>query len=438
MEAIREILDPYVYVLENEAYLKRDDPLQTVKKKTMDAMLADKSYFARKGLKLASSTEIALSFNLVEKVMTEVYDAEKERITTEYINVYKKPEWARTKETAPPAVLAKHFERLIPVDFERAHFIKWLAYNVQYPSRKVHHAVLLYSMETGVGKSYFQQLLAKLIGETQVFVIEQGQLLDNFTDWQARTSLIFFHELYEKRGQNVETSLKSRITEKTTTVRRPYQGAVNIPNTYNVLACTNHIDSLKIDARDRRWFIVNCVGGNDDKYYDKLYGMLEDKEGLEQAYNYFMNMDLSSFNPYAKPPVTSLKESMIEASEGDFEGWLRLAYIRKEGIFKDDMLCLRYMPLVPKILSQLPANFGKVEGITPKVHTFLNSVKKGKRIVRFKRDPKEKLETATVYFIRNEEYLEKQSNSYFIHWLKNEVLAQPKEALTTDDINTLL
>ena len=300
MEAIREYLEPYVYVFDTDRYINKKNVYEVVVRPVMDKKLLDRSFNVSKKAGMKSATDIALAFNLVETVDGEIYDAEKERITGEYINLYRPPPWTVKKDYKLPDVLAKHFEVLIPVERERKHFISWLAYNIQFPSRKIAHAVLLYSAQTGVGKSFFQRLMSEMVGKKQVFVIEQGQLLDLFTDWQEKTSLLFFHELYGRRGQDVAISLQSKITEDETTIRRPYKAAYNIPNTYNIMACSNHLNALKLGSSERRWFVVSCDGLKgeslqDEKYasdyYKNLYGLLRDEDALENIYSYFMKFN---------------------------------------------------------------------------------------------------------------------------------------------------
>ena len=125
---------------------------------------------------------------------------------------------------------------------------------------------------------------------------------------------------------------------------------------------------------------------------------------------------------------------MIEASEGDFEGWLRLMHLNREGVFKDDMICPSYSPIVAQVRNLLPQNFGRVDHLNSRVHTFLNNIKQGSKRVSFRRKGEKNPATATVYFIRNGDELETKRPKFFVKWLREEVLKPEEEEIPTENL----
>ena len=226
-------------------------------------------------------------------------------------------------------IFEHHMEVLIKDPRERRLLLDYLAYNVQFPSERVHWAPVLQGVEGG-GKSFFQGLMAVVMGESNIGLATAGDLHEQYTAWAEGSKLVFFEEVriagLEK--YDVVNKIKGYITNPTVTIRRMQRNSYKIPNMTNYFMFTNYLDAIPFDKNDRRYFVVrttflteshiNLFLSQNPGYFDELFDILSTHGAVLRWY--LETHELSSeFRPKGKAPRTESWELMYESSNGSEE-----------------------------------------------------------------------------------------------------------------------
>lgn len=224
------------------------------------------------------------------------------------------------------ALFERHLEVLIADGRERRLLLDFLAYNVQFPSERVRWAPVLQGVEGG-GKSYFNELMAAVMGQHNIGVATAGDLHEQYTHWAEGNKLVFFEEIrvagLEK--YDVANKLKAYITNPTVTIRRMNRNSYLIPNMTNYIAFTNYIDAIPFDANDRRYFVlrttfltkshIDAWVAKNPTYFGELFDSLATHAPVLRWY--LETHELSDeFKPRGQAPRTGAWQLMYDASNG--------------------------------------------------------------------------------------------------------------------------
>jgi hypothetical protein len=148
------------------------------------------------------------------------------------------------------------------------YLIKWLAFIVKYPYMKSRVSLFLTGKQ-GTGKSFFAEWLAnfifgKYISNTNISGLN-GLTKENNFHLLGKKFLVI-NELSAKKDNYHETfdKLKSFTTEDTITIKKLYADPIVAKQTWEMVFISNHINSIKIEKTDRRYFCLEVS----DKYLD--------------------------------------------------------------------------------------------------------------------------------------------------------------------------
>lgn len=151
----------------------------------------------------------------------------------------------------------KYLEYLIPDKEECHQFKRWAATLIARPDIRMSFAVLLVSNETGIGKSTVgEKVLAPIIGMHNTAFPSETDIVDSpFNSWLKGKRLAVVHEIYSGSSFKAVNKLKSFITDKFVEINEKFMVPMRMENFIHILACSNSENALKIDSKDRRWFI---------------------------------------------------------------------------------------------------------------------------------------------------------------------------------------
>lgn len=202
-------------------------------------------------------------------------------------------------------------EFLLPVEEERHEMLRWMATIYARPQTRVGYAVLMHSEKQGVGKSTLMDLMALMIGPRHVSTPSDTDIESDFTGWLTNRRLICVHEIYAGHSWKVYNKLKTLITDSRVTSNIKHQATFDMPMRAHFIAASNSATALRIDNKDRRWFMPEIAEHLMDDYgpiREWLHG-----DGPAYLADYFLKWD-----DYIKPNEiamrTSRKEDMIEQS----------------------------------------------------------------------------------------------------------------------------
>lgn len=223
-------------------------------------------------------------------------------------------------DAAVTALWEDHLRRLFGAEAEilRA----WMAWLVQHPEQRIGWAPVLVGPE-GCGKSILVKGLVGCLGERYVAEVGPSAFTDAFNGHSEGKLLVVGEEI-RVSGVNryqILDSLKTRITNDRIDVRRMHQDRKTIINTASYLFCSNHDDCLPLDTSGRRWAVFSCIPqtaadiaemGLDTAYFARLGDTIRNRAGA--IYSWLMSVDVSTFDPKGRAPVTTGTVEMIAAT----------------------------------------------------------------------------------------------------------------------------
>jgi hypothetical protein len=205
---------------------------------------------------------------------------------------------ATNKELSP--LFTEFLERLFPDPDERHTCVQWLAHCFQKPEQRPSWHLLLIS-QSGTGKGFlFNQILTPLLLHTTI--------AQSFTKVTSQFSTVLEDSLLcllddpRKGSDETMTRLKSILSEESALVEHKGETA-RMVRTYTRFILASNLDRpLRLDEDDRRWFapakLVHKVSKEEtQEFISRLNSWLEEPESLSIVYEWFMQYDLSGFNP---------------------------------------------------------------------------------------------------------------------------------------------
>ena len=244
-----------------------------------------------------------------------------------YFNTYK-PNTLRRKhwEGSKTVEMVKgHIAHLLPDESEQQLIINYLAHNIQYPGKKLQWAVILQGVQ-GDGKSFFAEMMGKLLGQSNCRTISVESLDEKFTAWAEGNCMVFIEELKLDNYRKYETlnKLKPYITNTTVSVRKMRTDAYEAVNTTNYFALTNFKDALPIDDNDRRYCVLfsqwqskeslNAWKAKNPNYYPKLYEAM--RSGAGELLDWLSSHTIpNEFLEMTVAPETRAKATMVDMAK---------------------------------------------------------------------------------------------------------------------------
>ncbi|MCC6191905.1 MAG: hypothetical protein IT318_22985 [Anaerolineales bacterium] len=264
-----------------------------------------------------------LSVEEFERVESATYSPEEGLIVVEN-GESKLNYWRPSGLTPAPGSVApflEHINYLYPTGNEGEILLKYLAYQVQKPGKKVHWAVLLEGLP-GNGKSYFAMAMTTVLGEHNVRMVSNEELHETFTGWQRNTQLVVVEEMMARQRLELMNKLKPMITEPWCSIREMYRPPYKQPNRFNFLFFSNHNNALILDEADRRYCILKTLAlPREPKYYAHLFDWTR-RNGPALLWYLKTQVDLSNFPAKAHAPMTEGKRAMIRHSMPDMDSYV--------------------------------------------------------------------------------------------------------------------
>lgn len=224
-------------------------------------------------------------------------------------------------------LVLSHFETLFPNQRERELLMSFLAYQVQQPTERVNWAVLVQGVE-GAGKTWFQHLMAAVLGRRNVGPVNAKSLFSDFNGWAEGRKMIFVEEirLHGHTRHEVLENIKTNITNSEIEITRKGRDPYTTPNVASYMMFSNYDDALPVGRNDRRYFILKTVFQSAVQlarflrarpgYFDDLFAATADHPGVLRGWlmDYKPHPD---FTPTGRAPGTFAKDEMREINMSD-------------------------------------------------------------------------------------------------------------------------
>jgi hypothetical protein len=196
----------------------------------------------------------------------------------------------------------EHIEFLVPIKGERERFLQWLAHIVQHPEVLPHTSYLMITPTTGVGRNLLASILVRALRGFVAAGVSLPELLDNnFTGRLSKKLLVIVDEAREGSGERRyqrQVRLTSLITEEHRHINPKYGHQSIEKNCGRWLKFSNYADAIPFDESDRRVIVVsNPTVRKEDAYYERLYGLLNDRAFIGSVRRWMETKDITSFRP---------------------------------------------------------------------------------------------------------------------------------------------
>lgn len=313
----------------------------------------------------------ALQHGRVQKVDSLDYAPKQPRIFVEGGRVYGNLWSDESQSNGSPGDVTpwlRHFDVLGWSD-HRDHIMKWMAYTLLHPERKINHILLLGSGE-GSGKDWLLYPLTRAMGDNYD-VIGGEELLSDYHDYVLSTKYLHINEaeLGDRReALSVSNKLKPLAAAPPEKLNVNQKGIkrIKVRNILNATMTTNSIMPLRLNSASRRfyacWSDFNPRDRNDNvkpewqKYWDEHWEWMRNG-GWEHVTHYLMTqVDISQFNPGAPPPMTEFLRDIREQSKSPMQQTIELFIQKKHGAFVCDILTASDMSEVLKLGDFMPAD----------------------------------------------------------------------------------
>lgn len=210
------------------------------------------------------------------------------------------------------ARILDHFYRLCSHRVDLFNWLMcWVAYPIQNPGAKMDSSVVMHGAE-GPGKSaVWEKVVMPIYGE-YASTIGQAQLESQFTGWQASKLFALAEEVVSRAEKShYKGQLKQMVTGKTLRINEK-----NLPervetNHVNFVFLSNETVPLLLDQGDRRYLVLYADDVPGEEYFRLLHEEIYNG-GVAAFFRYLLDLDLSGFGTWSKPPMNTEKETLVE------------------------------------------------------------------------------------------------------------------------------
>jgi hypothetical protein len=204
---------------------------------------------------------------------------------------------------------------------EAEHIERWLAHRVQFPHKKLQHALLLGGTQ-GIGKDTMLYPVVYAVGPWNVESVTPMQAMGRFNGFLQSVILLVSEarDLGDVNRPQFYEHFKNFICSTAAPVHRideKNHKEFYIPNRNAVIITTNHkAGGIFLPAEDRRHFVCwspRELADFDADYFKKIWGFYT-AGGVHHVAAYLHTLDLSDFDAEAPPPKTAAFWEMATAS----------------------------------------------------------------------------------------------------------------------------
>lgn len=237
-----------------------------------------------------------------------------------------------------------HWQAMGWGDDIREHMLKFMAYTILHPEKKINHMMLLGSPE-GSGKDFLLYPLIKAMGRHGQ-TIAGDDLIGDYNEYLYRTKYLHINEVEvgdRREAKKVSVKIKPMAAAPPDRINLniKYLNTVQVRNIVNATMCTNSTLPLRI-GDSRRFFAAwshlrvrnerNETKPEWVDYWTRLWPWMH--ANYKACIHYLRTqVDLSTFNPEAAPPSTEFLRNVQELSKPPVQATLEAFRAKRVGAF---------------------------------------------------------------------------------------------------------
>lgn len=233
------------------------------------------------------------------------------------INLYRPPLIKPKPGDATPWL--EFMAYMFPEEQERNTVERWCATLIARPDIRMHFGLLMLSEQQGVGKTTLGMILADLVGRHNCSFPGVNMIVEQqFNGWLANKRLIVVNEIYEGHSWKAYNRLKTYVSDESIETNIKHQATYTIPNWTHYFLCSNELQALKIEDKDRRWYVPSLTEIAWNLTQFTAFRAWLAGGGLPKIANW-----ARSYDNYVRPgeiaPMSVSKQRLIEESRSDAE-----------------------------------------------------------------------------------------------------------------------
>jgi hypothetical protein len=157
-------------------------------------------------------------------------------------------------------------------------------------NRKIEKILLLFSENTGLGKSSLHSFTAQVFGADHSLKVDTVADILKDKNSELLNKLFVYLDDAERLSKLESESLRSKCTEKTFIYRKLYSDGIQMQAFHDYIVTTNKKNCLYIKPEDRRIEIIEvCEEGRPKKFWDQFYRERRDPNVGKAFLDYFLN-----------------------------------------------------------------------------------------------------------------------------------------------------
>ena len=261
-----------------------------------------------------------------------------------------------------------HCRHLVPDEVSLNHCFDVMAFKLQYPQRKINHAIL-HKGPQGIGKdTMYHTFIWAVCGEnaTNRGLLDSDTMNSQF-NYALESEILILNELREpdaKDRRALANKLKPVIAAppEYLSINRKNLRPYDMANRLLVLAFSNDPVPITLDSQDRRWFALSSnVARMTPEDSQRLWKWFN-AGGVSACAAWLAARDVSAFNPAAAPPVTEFKLTLIEQGMSANESYLVDLIRGREGIFARGVIASPFHAVCDTLSLKAPGTFKVSQG----------------------------------------------------------------------------
>jgi hypothetical protein len=221
----------------------------------------------------------------------------------------------------------------------RHYFECVLAYPLQNLGQKSRKGLVVIGKQ-GVGKSLLREFMMKIYGPANSCQFTNKEIISDFNGWVKYKQLAYGEEISLAHDPKVMEIIKESITGDYITINDKYRRTFQVEDCTNYIFNTNKRDAMKLEQCERRFFVVRIPDDSlaPQEKYSWIGDWKDNRKGASYLYQYFLDLDISDFDPKAAAPRTRDFDDLVESSESNHVTWIKNIKGNEEYLFGDRVL----------------------------------------------------------------------------------------------------
>lgn len=238
----------------------------------------------------------------------------------------------------------KHCQRLVPDPDSLNHIFDVMAFKLQYPQRKINHAILHTGVQGSGKDTMYHPFIWGVCGEnaTNRGLLDSDTMSSQF-NYALESEILILNELREPDARDrraLANRLKPVIAAppEYLSINRKGLHPYDMANRLLVLAFSNDPVPITLDSQDRRWFAIKSTAPRMTPQEGAAMWRWFDNGGASACAAWLASRDVSAFNPGAAPPMTEFKLTLVEQGMSANESFLVDTIRERKGLFANGVI----------------------------------------------------------------------------------------------------